>query len=249
MIGKIWIGAIGVALVTAGVAAGAAAPASRGAVLVELFTSEGCSSCPPADALLEALQSAETIVLSEHVDYWNHIGWKDPYSSQRYSQRQQTYANRLHLDGVYTPQMVVDGTAEFVGSDERRAKTAIAQAAHFEKAAIRLTPAADGKGQSSRVRVEVDALPASLKAGDAEVYLAVAANEETSQVLRGENGGRRLHHVAVVRSLTSIGKIRQGEVFHGEGSLGAPGEGRRIVAFVQERGQGRVLGAAMLALR
>ena len=98
-------------------------------VVVELFTSQGCSSCPPADALLAVLdKDPNVIVLSEHVDYWNHLGWRDPFSSSAHSARQQQYARRFGQDGPYTPQMVVDGRVQFVGSDSRRARAAIAEA-------------------------------------------------------------------------------------------------------------------------
>ncbi len=219
----------------------------RTPVLVELFTSEGCSSCPPADTLLESLDrtqpvaGAETIVLSEHVDYWNQIGWTDPFSSAQFSQRQQTYARRFGISGPYTPQMVVDGSAEFVGSDGHRAVSDIAKAATAGKAVVRISPAQSGI--PFRVRIDVD----GPSGGD--VYVALALNEAVSQVARGENGGRKLRHVAVVQSLTQIGKISGKSAFSKEIDLPAGKEADprryRVVAFVQEREQGRVLGAAL----
>ena len=122
---------------------------NRAPVLVELFTSEGCSSCPPADRLLEVLDS-QVVVLGEHVDYWDHQGWRDPWSSHALTQRQETYAFRFRRDGPYTPQMVVDGSVEFNGSDNRRAADEIARARAREKTAVRLTRS------GSKIAVEIE---------------------------------------------------------------------------------------------
>ncbi len=226
----------------------------RTPVLVELFTSEGCSSCPPADALLSKLDrqpagGAELVVLSEHVDYWNHLGWRDPYSSHFYSERQSAYADRLGLSGIYTPQMVVDGTAEFVGSNSRSANEAFAKALRVPKIPVRVSSITFEPTNILRARVETDALPDSFGSCEAEVYVAVALNRAESQVLRGENDGRTLAHTAVVRNLIKIGTLRQGQSFAQDVRLkleaGADPHNLRLIAFLQEPYQGKVMGAAV----
>jgi hypothetical protein len=210
-------------------------PAQR-PVLLELFTSEGCSSCPPADKLLEGLEHTQpVVVMSEHVDYWNRIGWTDPYSSPAFSARQQAYARRFRIQGPYTPQMIVDGRVEFVGSDARQAIAAIATAAKLPKTAIRIGASA------SSATVEVDPLPAG-KARKAEVYVAYAADSGTQDVLRGENKGLRLHHVSVVKSLKQVGSVDEHSGFRAEVAVE---KGARLIVFVQEPGNGPVWGAAM----
>src|SRR5712692_8707553 len=136
--------------------------ATRVPVLLELFTSEGCSSCPPADRLLEILDEkqpvagADLIVLSEHVDYWDRLGWKDPFSSSQYTARQQDYTNRYSFDGVYTPQLVVDGRYGFVGSDGREASSAIQKAIRDRKIPIAISNPAYNKNQVT-ARIELPA--------------------------------------------------------------------------------------------
>jgi hypothetical protein len=219
-------------------------------VLVELFTSEGCSSCPPADRLLQDLDrtqpvaGAELIVLSEHVDYWNHIGWADPFSSKFFSDRQSAYSDHFGLNSVYTPEMVVDGDAEFVGSDSRHAEQACKQASESRKVPVRISNVALN-GNTIRAHVESDAVPS----GNANVYVVVALNHAESQVQRGENAGRHLSHVAVVQSLNKVGSAEKGKPFAQDVSVkinpGTDLSNLRLIAFVQENGPGKVLGAAL----
>src|SRR5215467_15396569 len=168
-------------------------------VLVELFTSEGCSSCPPADALLQKLErfqpisGAELVVLSEHVDYWNDIGWKDPYSSHEYSERQSAYAAQFGNGSIYTPQMVVDGRFEFVGSDEHRASQAIEEAAKAPKAPVHIS-LGSSDDKTTVVHIQVGPLPSAARNQSAGVFLGLADNSDESQVSRGENAGRMLQH-------------------------------------------------------
>jgi len=163
----------------------------RKAVLVELFTSEGCSSCPPADELLGHLRqelsakNIQVIPLGFHVDYWDGLGWKDRFSSANFTQRQERYAQALKVDGPYTPEMVVDGTVEFVGNNAGRAQQAVRQeASQPEVATVKISsPLAD------YLDIQVKA-PVSL--GDASVLLAITEDNLTTQVGSGENGGRTL---------------------------------------------------------
>jgi hypothetical protein len=223
-------------------------------VLVELFTSEGCSSCPPADALLQQLDrtqpigGAQLIVLSEHVDYWNHIGWTDPYSSRFFSVRQSTYSDRFGLSSVYTPQMVVDGSTEFVGNDSRLASQAVQKALAAPKVAIRISGISLDASKTLQVHIDADTLPEGVKAGKADVYLVTALNHAESQVLRGENGGRRLSHVGVVQTLTKVGSVAAGKSFSQDIHLKLDSRtdpsNLRIIAFIQQPGQRQVLGVA-----
>lgn len=216
---------------------------ARTPVLVELFTSEGCSDCPPADRLLEQLDrsqpvaGAEVIVLSEHVDYWDRLGWKDPFSAHLFSQRQENYARQFRRDGVYTPQMVVDGAVEFVGSDGRHAVSAIAAAARTKKDTIRIQ-----RLDNSRIRVQAEPL-----LGASVVYLAVVEKTGDSQVLRGENQGRKLHHVDIVRRIEELGKWNGRTAFAKETTeIEAGNPQYRLVAFLQDSGNGPIRGAAVL---
>ena len=184
------------------------APKKKPPVLVELFTSEGCSSCPPADRVLIRLndeqpnKDAEIITLAFHVDYWDRLGWKDRFSSNLYSERQNGYADRFKLDSIYTPQMVVDGQKEFVGSNFATAQSAITEAAKIQKGAVELSNGTDAKNPSLKVRISD--LPAH---ENSYVWLAIAEDNLRTNVKRGENSGKILSHVSVVREMRLIGDI------------------------------------------
>ena len=221
--------------------------AERVPVLVELFTSEGCSSCPPADALLARLAATqpvpgvEIIALSEHVDYWNRLGWKDPFSDARFSVRQEEYASAFGTGNIYTPQMVIDGQAEFVGGDQGRAIREIQRAAQAVKAHVKLAWPAPGT-----LRVDVTGVPGG---GPAEVLLAITEGGLAVDVRRGENGGRRLAHTAVVRRLSKLGRVEDhSAAFMVSVPVTVESAWRldqlRAVVFVQETRRKRILGAA-----
>lgn len=229
---------------------GITAETPRSPVLVELFTSEGCSSCPPADALLmqldktQPIAGAEVIILSEHVDYWNRLGWKDPFSSADFSKRQEGYAFTLRTDGPYTPQMVVDGRTEFVGNQPRLAHDAIARAAHTPKAVVSLNASPTAEGARLQVRVE------GLQGAKADVMLAITEGGLQSNVTKGENAGRNMAHSGVVRRLSVIGTAtKPGFTADQIGVVIDPSwkrENLRLVVFVQEQTSKKVLGVTSI---
>jgi len=249
----------GLLVLTAAASMSAEADSSgpRVPVLLELFTSEGCSSCPPADRLLEVLDQkqpvvgAELIVLSEHVDYWDRLGWRDPFSSPQYTARQQEYASKFSRDGVYTPQLVVDGRFGFVGSDGREATLAIQRAMREHKIGISISHVArDG----NQVTAHIESSPSeqNTEVGKAVLYVVVADNRAESHVTRGENGGRNLAHVGVARVLRQVGTIDIESAFTKDVTLSIPPDalpnGMRLVAFIQDPRSGHVLGVAVQKL-
>ena len=234
-------------------ALGTAAP-----VLVELFTSEGCSSCPPADELLARLEQtqpvagAEIIALSEHVDYWNRLGWADPYSSAEFSERQNSYARAFDTDDIYTPQMIVDGRVQFVGSNRDRARQAITDASRAAKARVEIS-LRGATVDSANLAISISDLQSAWTGDSAEVLLAITESGLRSSVSRGENAGRSLHHTAVVRTLSSLGNIdSQSKSFSAEPVVRIEKKWKRenlkAVVFVQERASRRVLGAAQISM-
>jgi hypothetical protein len=225
-----------------------AAKPNRSPVLVELFTSEGCSSCPPADTLLAKLEhvqpvdNAEIIILEEHVDYWEQGGWHDRFSSHQYTDRQSEYAIRLHVsNGIYTPQMVVDGTDQFVGNDPAHAVHSITTAAQTPKVGLTLTNLAVN---GHRVSAAVSASPFPFK-GD--LYAALVDPADKTDVKAGENGGHHLEHAGVVRAMQRIGSLKDLTAGPRAFSLNAPSDAvltsMRIVVFAQRSDQGPVVAA------
>lgn len=238
-----------------------AAEAGRKPVVVELFTSEGCSSCPPADALLQKLEAqqpvagAEIIALEEHVDYWNHDGWVDPYSSPEWTQRQQAYVTLVKND-PYTPELVVDGQSQFVGNDPRQAEREIAKAARGVKTEVAITALKpDAKGGQG-FNVSVGKLGGNTAGDVTEVWLAVTEDGLHSSVSRGENAGHVLQHVATLRSLQKIGVADASAApgsFTGEPVVKFDShwdvKNLHVMVFVQKKKSREILGAASTRIK
>jgi hypothetical protein len=242
---------------------GAQAVKPAGVAVVELFTSEGCNSCPPADALLARLESEQkegerrVIPLAFHVDYWDYLGWRDRFASKAFSDRQREYAAAFARaggkGGVYTPQMVVNGTVGFVGSDERAARSAIERALQSSPAfRVAASIAERGPGEPIHIAATIEPVEKPAKDGrvDRAKVLAAAVVEDglSTDVKRGENAGRTLRHERVVRAFGSK-KVEGGKA---EVELRLPEGVRedhcRVVVYVQDAEALAVGGAAEMAL-
>jgi hypothetical protein len=239
---------IGASLTTLFVFGQPAPQASPRPVLIELFTSEGCSDCPPADALLARLDreqfvpGVQAIVLSEHVTYWNHEGWRDPFSMQEVDERQRDYVYRFGLQDSYTPQAVVDGTTQFVGNSPNAMMQAVEQAGAAPKESITILNAHWENGG-------VDFSVAAPASPNTRLEAALAEDATRVKVASGENAGRTLQHVAVVRVLKDFGqKGLEGHILHLSSSDLMHGADSRVpvrlVVFATDRKTGHVLGVA-----
>ena len=224
----------------------AAAAAQTNPVVIELYTSQGCSSCPPADELLAELARREDVIaLALHVDYWDYIGWKDPYSLPESTARQRAYQHAHRLRHVFTPQIVVQGRAQTSGAERAAIETMIANA-YGLPLALRL--AAEPGDPPTLTLSASGSLPDAQRAIGADIWLIGFDRGGATQVTKGENAGRTLHNAHVVRSIAKIGRVKEFG-----GAMGIPGAtvaGRHTAAIlVQAPYGGAILGAARVALR
>ncbi|HYV94189.1 MAG TPA: DUF1223 domain-containing protein [Chitinophagales bacterium] len=219
----------------------------NGIAVIELFTSEGCSSCPPADELLSDLKTTmagkNVFLLAFHVDYWNYLGWKDRFSDAAFSKRQSHYADVLHAE-VYTPQMIVNGETVFVGSKRSEAIDAIGVALK-NPATTKIQFQNGYEKDEEQVKVQFNILTESHGDDDLKdevLNIALVQKEAASEVARGENGGKKLHHGNVVRSFISIGASHEGSA-----EISVPSELRNqtvtIVCYTQNKNSLEITGA------
>jgi len=219
--------------------------ANESTVVVELFTSQGCSSCPAADDLFNEMieksdDSRPIIGLSFHVSYWNYLGWKDPYSSEEFTNRQKKYAHVLQLESIYTPQMIVNGEFEFVGSDRTRLRSAIDQGLR-ESPVYRIQATATLNGREALIKYSIDKEPKNEL-----LNIALVDSRVQNRVLRGENQGKTLQHDNVVRELKTIDLARTGEARMVIAVEGTSGPASSIILYIQNRATLKILSAVKI---
>jgi hypothetical protein len=220
---------------------------NKGFAVIELFTSEGCSSCPPADELVAKIQKEDAdkpvYILAYHVDYWNRLGWKDQFSSAEFSKRQNDYANYLNLNSVYTPQIVVNGRTEFVGSEEGTLRNAI-------RTNLQKSPSAQLDLSVSTINPSHADLKYTIQGADKSTVLQVAVVQKNAQtkVLRGENGGHTLSHVQIVRELQEVNLDGNNGIANITLPHGFDTKNWEIIGFLQNKTNGVVTAASKVSL-
>lgn len=218
----------------------------KGFAVVELFTSEGCSSCPPADKLIERISNENPdkriYILAYHVDYWNHQGWKDPFSAREFTDRQRMYASWLNLQTIYTPQIVVNGATEFVGSDANTAARVISDGLHQIPAN---TLTLNGKIEGGKINVNFQE---SAHEKRTDLLLALVQKTGESNVKAGENSGRHLSHVQIVRQLKRV-DLNNNKTVSIDLPAGFDATGWELTGLVQRASDGRITAAAKVDLR
>ncbi|UUX49685.1 DUF1223 domain-containing protein [Nisaea acidiphila] len=219
---------------------------ASGPIVLELFTSQGCSSCPPADRLLgELAKEPDVLALAYHVDYWNYIGWEDPFSSKEMSDRQRRYGHAMRLSSIYTPQLVIDGEIDVVGSRRSRVLDAIEERRN----------ARPGPGVTvglERNGADFTLTLAPVGEGDmsgAQLLLVGSDTRHVTEVPRGENRGRTLEDFAVVRFYTALGTWDGKAVQYRVPASAVAVESDRLAVLVQAKGHGRIFGAGVLELK
>lgn len=228
-------------------------------IVVELFTSEGCSSCPPADALLQKIHLKTTaagqliVGISEHVAYWDSLGWKDPFASEVLTERQVAYAARLSREGPYTPQMVINGREQLVGSDTRALAKALQTDAPGPHVDLRIASATVTHSASNESGVDLQFSLKGTPSAPLDLIAIVTDDADRSNVLRGENSGKALQHISVARLLVRVATAKEGTEQHVHLKipkaipLGA-GSGHHLILLAQEQHQGAILGVALAVL-
>ena len=224
-------------------AAGLSAPAlaqEQTPVVVELYTSQGCNSCPPADALFgELARQPGIIALGFHVDYWNYLGWHDPFSSKKFTYRQKEYAMSFRQTGVYTPQIVIQGKRGAVGSDRAAVLQAIADARRGKSGVTVLLEKLGG----NRLKATISA---AAEAKGADIYLALFDRRQSTKILRGENEGKTLHNFHVVREWRKLGQYEGEKAEFAITAASEKGEKRTGAAVIVQHGKaGAILGAGI----
>ena len=223
-------------------------------IVIELFTSEGCSSCPPADLWLQRVDNTQPIpggdliVLSEHVTYWDHDGWKDPYSQDIYTARQNAYVEAMGLSTPYTPQVIVNGKRELHLNDPKDMREVLLAAASASQVPINISALRVREGSPSVLRAHVEVDGESLSK-NADIFAVVALDHAKTQVARGENQGKLLTHVAVAQELVKVGKLEKKKRFDQDIEVKLQPntnlQDLRLIVLLQEPGPGKVVGAAL----